>query len=67
VVHKLGANIEEALGGYTKRDFAAKMSISYKETRGTKNWLKLLKATDYINEAEFNSLFADADELGKML
>ena len=63
----IGANIEEALGGYSRKDFAAKMSISYKETRETKYWLKLLKATDYINDNEFNSLMEDADELGKML
>lgn len=63
----IGANIEEALGGYSRKDFAAKMSISCKETRETKYWLKLLKATDYINEIEFHSLMTDADELGKML
>ncbi len=63
----IGANIEEAIGGYSKKDFAAKMSISYKETRETKYWLKLLRATNYINQTEFSSLFQDADELAKML
>ena len=29
----IGANVEEALAGYSRRDFAAKMSISSKEAR----------------------------------
>lgn len=63
----IGANIEEAIGGYSRKDFAAKMSISYKETRETKYWLKLLRSTEYINENIFQSLYKDADEIGKVL
>jgi len=40
----IGANVEEALGGYSRKDFAAKMSISYKEVRETKYWIRLLKS-----------------------
>ncbi len=32
----IGANIEEALAGQSKRDFTAKMSTSSKEARETK-------------------------------
>lgn len=42
----IGANIEEAIGGISKKDFRAKMSISYKEARETHYWLKLLRDTD---------------------
>jgi four helix bundle protein len=63
----VGANIEEALGGYSKKDFRAKMSISYKEIRETKYWLRLLEETDYITQEQFNSLHFDAEELAKML
>jgi four helix bundle protein len=63
----VGANVEEAIGGISKKDFRAKMSIAYKEIRETKYWLRLLKATDFINDSLFNSLFDDADELAKML
>ena len=38
----IGANVEEALAGQTKRDFIAKMSIASKEARETKYWLRLL-------------------------
>ncbi len=31
----VGANIEEAIGGISKKDFRAKMSIAYKEIRET--------------------------------
>lgn len=63
----VGANIEEAIGGYTKKDFRAKMSISYKEIRETKYWLRLLEATDYITSEQYEDLHTDAEELAKML
>jgi len=63
----VGANIEEAIGGQSTKDFIAKLSISYKEARETLYWLKLLKATDYLNQEEANSLINDADELCKIL
>ncbi len=63
----VGANAEEAVGGYTKKDFRAKMSISYKEIRETKYWLRLLKETDFISEEQFDSLHKDAEELARML
>lgn len=63
----VGANIEEALGGYSKKDFRAKMSISYKEIRETKYWLRLLHETDFITEKQFESMFSDAEELAKLL
>ncbi|MCB0479761.1 MAG: four helix bundle protein, partial [Crocinitomicaceae bacterium] len=44
----IGANIEEATGGQSKKDFIAKMSIAYKEARETKYWIKLLAATEYL-------------------
>lgn len=31
----IGANVEEGLGGQSRRDFLAKISISYKEIRET--------------------------------
>lgn len=63
----VGANIEEALGGSSKRDFKAKMNIAYKEARETKYWLKLMKDTDYIDIRAFNSIYDDCDELLKLL
>jgi four helix bundle protein len=63
----IGANVEEGIGGYTKKDFRAKLSISYKEARETKYWLRLLKETGYINEQAFETILHDCEELAKLL
>lgn len=38
----IGANVEEATAGQTKKDFVAKMAIASKEARETRYWLRLL-------------------------
>ncbi len=63
----IGANIEEAVGGYSKKDFTAKLSIAYKEARETKYWLRLLKDTNYLNSNNYESLFNNCDELLQLL
>ncbi len=63
----IGANIEEAIGGISKADFKAKMSIAYKEARETEYWLRLLKETDHLNVEAFNSIRSDVSELLKLL
>lgn len=45
----IGANIEEATAAISKRDFIAKMSISSKEARETKYWLRLLERSKLAN------------------
>jgi four helix bundle protein len=63
----IGANIAEANGGISDADFSNKISIAYKECLETKYWLSLLKDTDYLNEKMFESIYNDADEIGKIL
>jgi four helix bundle protein len=63
----IGANVEEAIGGVSEKNFLNKLGISYKESREAVYWLKLLYATDYITKDEFESLHNDADELCKIL
>lgn len=63
----IGANVEEAIGGQSRADFVAKMSIAYKEARETCYWLRLLKDTDYLTQAEFDSIHADAEELCRLI
>ena len=50
----IGANIDEAIGGESKKDFLAKMSISLKEARETRYWLKLLQESE-ITEIDVSS------------
>ena len=63
----IGANIEEANAGQTKKDFLAKMSIASKEARETLYWLKLLRDSDYIEEKIAKSLINDIEELVRIL
>ncbi len=63
----IGANIAEALEGQSTRDFLMKMNISLKEASETTYWLRLLHATDYLNDKEFNSIYKNCAELQKLL
>ena len=63
----IGANIEEASGAYSRKDFAAKIQIAFKESLETRYWLRLLHDTDYIPTATFDSLLKDCDELVRIL
>jgi four helix bundle protein len=44
----IGANVEEAVGGYSRKEFLNKMTIAYKEARETLFWLRLLTDTNFI-------------------
>ena len=55
----IGANIEEALGAQSRKDFIAKLHISYKEIRETDYWLKLLRDSNILEEKIANSLLED--------
>ena len=63
----IGANVEESIGGQSDRDFLSKISISYKEAKETIYWIRLLEATDYLDERQSQSILNDADELCKIL
>jgi four helix bundle protein len=63
----IGANIEEALGGHSSRDFSAKISISYKEARETYYWLRLMHDSGFIDDKQFESIKEDCEELLRIL
>ncbi|MBV4355554.1 four helix bundle protein [Pinibacter aurantiacus] len=63
----IGANTEEAIGGSSRKDFVHKLKIAYREARETRYWLKLLLATDIVEERIGNSLIKDCEELLKIL
>jgi four helix bundle protein len=63
----IGANIVEAGCSISKKEFLAKNYIAFKECAETKYWLELLCKTKFLNEKEYNSLFADCDELYRIL
>jgi four helix bundle protein len=63
----IGANVEEAVGGHSDKDFHAKMFIAYKEARETRYWLRLLNETEFLEEKITDSLLSDCDELLKII
>jgi len=63
----IGANIAEGERGQSKADFYAKMSIALKEANETYYWLRLLCATEYLTEKEFNTLETDLKEILALL
>ncbi|MEE1124388.1 MAG: four helix bundle protein [Acutalibacteraceae bacterium] len=63
----IGANVKEAIRGQSKADFVAKMSIALKEASETEYWLELLYETDFIDKKQFDSIYADNNELLKLL
>lgn len=62
----IGANVEEADAGQSKRDFIAKISISSKEAREANYWLRLLKASGFI-DFRFEELIQKSEELIRIL
>ena len=44
----IGANVEEAIAGQSRKDFIHKMSIASKEARETRYWLKILNESNLV-------------------
>ncbi len=63
----IGANVEEAIGGVSDKDFSAKMGVSYKEARETRYWLRLLNDSELIGNAAFESILYDCEELLRLI
>ena len=63
----IGANVEEAIGGLSEKDFVAKLGIAYKESRETIYWLRLLHATGMITAEMFEDIVSEAGEICKII
>ena len=63
----IGANIAEAHYAQSRADFVAKLSIALKGAAETDYWLRLLYESNYLNNAEFQSIFSDCKELERLL
>jgi four helix bundle protein len=63
----IGANIEESIGGQSKADFFAKVTIAYKEARESKYWIRLLRDSDYLTIEQSSHLLKDVEELLKII
>ena len=63
----IGANVKEAVRGQSKADFYVKMNIALKEASETEYWLELLAESGYIEKIAFESIYADCQEILKLL
>jgi len=52
----IGANVEEALAGQSRKDFFAKMCIASKEARETNYWLRLIKDAAIFDKQQSQEL-----------
>ena len=63
----IGANIEEADGTLTRKDFLNKMALGRRESREAKYWLRLINRADLVNNQsnrdELNYLVKEAEEI----
>jgi four helix bundle protein len=63
----IGANVEEAIGGQSRSDFVAKLSIAYKEARESLYWIELLNKTEFLSNKESASIKNDIEEILKII
>ena len=63
----IGANVKEAIRGQSKPDFYAKLNIALKEASETEYWLELLHESEYIEPNAFQSIYADCQEIIRLL
>jgi four helix bundle protein len=63
----IGANVEEAVGGQSFKDFASKIGIAYKEARETRYWIRLLRDGQYLENSFADSILNDCNEICRIL
>ena len=62
----IGAQVEEAQAGQSRRDFVAKMAIASKEARETRYWLRLLEKSEIV-DVDVSVELRDVEELIRIL
>lgn len=63
----IGANVAESQHAQSRADFTSKLNIALKEAAETDYWLRLLHEAGYLNDTEFQSVFADCKEIESLL
>ncbi len=61
----VGADVEEATGGFSKKDFTYKMAVALKEARESNYWLRLMKVSELAKGDELEFLLKESGELKK--
>jgi len=63
----IGANNAEATNAISKADFKSKSFIALKEARESLYWIDLLHRNGYLDDKQYDSIYADCEELVKIL
>lgn len=63
----IGANNAEATNAISKADFKSKSFIALKEARESLYWIDLLHRNGYLDDKQYTSIYADCEELVKIL
>ena len=63
----IGANDAEACNAISKADFKSKSYIALKEARESLYWIDMLHRNSYLNDTQYKSIYADCEELVKVL
>lgn len=66
-VTSIGANVEEAIGAYSKPEFTHRMSIALREARESHYWLRLMRDLEIVKASRFSSVINEAEEIKKIL
>ena len=63
----VGANIEEAFGATSKREFTFKLNIAFKEAKETHYWLRLIRDAGLVSAKQIDPLIQEALEIKLIL
>jgi four helix bundle protein len=63
----VGANVEEAQGAHSRRDFARRMNNARTEAREALYWLRLIAETRLVEPAKLSGIVEEADEILRIL
>jgi four helix bundle protein len=62
----IGANNSEATSAISKADYKSKSYIALKEARESLYWINLLHRNGYLEDKQYEFIFADCEELVKI-
>lgn len=63
----IGANVREAQGAQSRRDFIAKMHIARKEAMESHYWLCLIRDSELLPANRLEEIIVEADEIVRIL
>ena len=63
----IGANVEEGTAAISKKEFIAKLQISYKEARETRYWIRLLRDSQILELDKVEIILPKCEEIIRIL